>query len=531
MVTTIETIAAWAHELGRDDVPTRVLDLCRAQRRSVLGAVAASSGDPSAQRVLAAVGAWAGDGPAPLVGSERRVDVADALYAAAALSVALDFDDYLCFGHTGHSAVLAPLMVAAETGSDGSDQLVAQVVANEVAGRLGGAALLGPMNGQLWAFIHAAAAALATGRLLGLDAHRLAHALAISLAHPVRATVPGFMAPDSKLLVAAEPAAAGVRAARLAAAGVTGPLDALDDPRGVLDAFSYGPLRRVLGGLGEAWATSTLSVKPYPGCAYVDTTVDALVDLVEAGPVDPAAVEEVVVEASLLTCGMDQLSGPYAEIEPPTPVTVTFSIPWNVAVVLLAGRLTEEETTPAWLSEHAAALTSLRRKVRLTHAPDLTAAAAEGFGRVLPVAGLAGELGARRLVGAVRKVRAEHPGASLGLGDLVGLVRSVGSGGREALRRARGRRWWNPEAIEEFAMTFPARVTVRLGGGEERTARVDVPRGGAGNREASPETVARAKLLASGPRLWGEGGTAALDEAVEADDAKLHDLLAAGLAS
>lgn len=523
-MTIIDRIADWAHRLTPADVPQRVHDLSRAQRRSVLGAVAASSRDLAARRVLAAVDAWASDGPAPLVGTDHRVGMEDAVYAAAAFSVALDYDDYACFGHTGHSAVLVPVMAAAETGADGPAQLTAQAVANEVEARLGGATLLGPMNGQLWAFIHAAGGALAAGRLLDLTREQLAHALAIALAHPLRTTVPGFMAPDSKLLVAAEPAAAGVRAARLAQAGVTGPLDALDDPRGALEALSFEPIRGVLDGLGDGWATETLCVKPYPGCAYIDTTVDALLELVGGEPVDPGSIDSVEIEASMLTCGMDSLSAPYADLDPPTPVTVTFNIPWNAAIVLLAGRLTEAETDGAWLAANRDQLRTLREKVTLTHAADLTAKAAAGFGRLIPAAGLAREVGVPSLASAARKVRAEHPGTGLGLGDVVGLIRSARSTGgtRAALR---GRRWWDPKALEEFAVTFPARVTLRVAGGQVRTAQVDVPRGGAGNTEASPQAVAREKLARSGPRLWGDAGTEALDQAVEADESKLHELL------
>lgn len=525
-MSLVVALADWAASLSFDDVPADLVALLRTQRRSVVGAVAAGSDDPAARRVFDAVAGWAGDGPCPLPGTGRSVDLEPAVYGAVALSVALDFDDYVCFGHTGHTAVLVPALAAAEAGSDGPDQLVAQAVANEVEARLGGATLLGPMNGQLWAFIQAAGAALAAGRLLGLDRDRLAHALAISLAHPHRATVPGFMAPDSKLLVAAEPAAAGVRAARLAAAGVTGPLDALDDERGVLAAFSYAPIRGILAGLGEGWASRTLCVKPYPGCAYIDTTVDALLEVLDGRAVEPGDVAEVRVDAGMLTTGMNALSAPYADLDPPTPVTINFNIPWNAAIVLLAGRLTEEETHPAWLEAHRADLAALRRKVRLAHDPELTARSAAAFGRVLPAAALVRELGIRRLASAARRVRAEHPGTGFGLGDLLGLVRSVRGSAGAATSTTRGRRWWNPDALDRFAVTFPARVTVRLAGGETLVAQVDVPRGGAGNTGAPPVDVARAKLDRSGPRLFGTEGTAAIQQAIDADDAKLHTLLA-----
>lgn len=530
----MERIAAWAHELRHRDVPPAVLGACRAQRRSVIGASAASlasapPGAAAAWRVVRAVDGWAGPGPAPLLGTDRLVEVEHAVYAATALSVALDFDDYVCFGHTGHSAVHVPALVATETGSSGQEQLLAQVVANEVEARLGAALLLGPMNGQLWACIHAAGAALATGLLLGLAAGPLAHALALALAHPLRATVPGFMGPDSKLLVAAEPSAAGVRAARLAAAGVTGPLDALDDRRGALAALSFEPVRPALDRLGEGWATTTLCVKPYPGCAYLDTTLDALHHLLAGSrdggePLDPDDVASVEVAAGMLTCGMDALSRPYAAAEPPTPVTVTFSVGWNVAIALLAGRVTPDETSEPWLAAHAARLRDLAARVRVRHDPELTGRTAHAFGRLLPAAGIARAVGPGRLVGAIRRLRAEHPSTGLGLSDVAGLLRVLRSPSAVA-GAARATQFWDPDALASFTAAFPARVTIRLRDGRERSAQADAPRGGAGNGEATPQAVARQKLLTWAGRWWSASHAATIDDAVEHDDAKLAALL------
>ena len=511
MTTTVERIAGWAAELTAADVPAEVADLCRSQRRSVLGAMSASTGDAAAQRVLAGVEAWADDGPISVPGLGRGVGVDDAIYAGTVLSIALDFDDYMCFGHTGHSSVLVPMLFAAETGSSGRDQLVAQVVANEVEARLGGACLIGPLNGQLWSFIHAAGAALAAGRLLGLHAGRLAHALAIALYQAPRPTVPGFMAPDSKLLTAADPTITGLRAARLAGAGVTGPLDVLDHPQGFLDAFAYSPLPAVLGGLGEGWATRTLSVKRYPGCAYVDTTVDALLEL---GPIDSDEVASVAVDASVLTCEMDSLSSRYGTEGPPTPVTVNFSIAWNVAATVLAGQLTPAETNESWLAERHGELAPLAGRVSLRHDWELTLRTAGAMAPLLPPRALVSGTARGGLLGGIRKVRKEHGGLQLD----VGLLRSLRAVDTSAARRAAGRgRLWDPEALDAFQMTFPARVRMRMHDGGELAAETDVPMGGAGNRTATPELVSREKLAAWGPLAWGAERTDAIAKAVDTD--------------
>src|SRR2546427_5774145 len=134
-MTTVERLAEWAHGLRSEALPEDVLALCRTQRRSVLAAVAAGSANQRVRRVLAGLEAHAPDGPAPLLGTKKATSVETALYGAAVSSVALDFDDYVCFGHTGHSSVLTPLLLATEHETKATTQLVAQVAANEIEAR------------------------------------------------------------------------------------------------------------------------------------------------------------------------------------------------------------------------------------------------------------------------------------------------------------------------------------------------------------------------------------------------------------
>jgi hypothetical protein len=88
-----------------------------------------------------------------------------------------------------------------------------------------------------------------------------------------------------------------------------------------------------------------------------------------------------------------------------------------------------------------------------------------------------------------------------------------------------GRPFWDPAAVDAFAMTFPARVRVVAKDGSEWVVTCAVPRGGAGNTVEGPEAVSRAKLAAYGPWLWGDDGTESLAKAVDTDDADLWRLL------
>jgi L-ascorbate metabolism protein UlaG (beta-lactamase superfamily) len=145
MATICERVADWATTLGVGDLPPTVVERAKLQTASI------DAGRAAGAEAAAMVEAASPGGP---VGE---------VYRSAAASIAHDWDDYLFMGHTGHSAVPA----AAAFTEDAERALVAQVAANEVAGRLGAALFLGPHNGQFWASIHCASAALGAAVALG----------------------------------------------------------------------------------------------------------------------------------------------------------------------------------------------------------------------------------------------------------------------------------------------------------------------------------------------------------------------------
>jgi hypothetical protein len=430
-MSVCERWGAWAASLRIDDIPEAVIVRARLQTTSILAAAAAGRED------AAPFAAVAPDGPAGEV------------YRGAAASIAHDWDDYLYMGHTGHSSVWAARALA-----DGDERaLVAQVAGNELAGRLGAALFLGPHNGQFWASIHCAGAAAAAGVALGLDADRISQALAIALYQPPYGLLPGFMGPPTKLLTAAEPAAQGVRAALLAVEGVTGPLDVIESPEGLMRHFSYVPRPRMLGGLGETWLTRTLAFKPRPGCAYVQAAVDAAI----RSGVEPGEVQSATVDAGLLTVAMEG-AGRRA---PLNAVGVNFSTSRSVAVALLAGRLTPRELRSGWLAEHRDSVEKLAARVHVQHDWDLTLATARGVADAGASVGGLPPTALPRLVRRFRELAGGANGLRRGLDrrvlvELWRLMRRSGStlGGLETVN------------TETLRMTFPCRLCLRLGSGE-----------------------------------------------------------------
>jgi hypothetical protein len=434
-VTICEEIAAWAVGLRVDDLPPSV------RERAGLQAMCVAAGRAAGEAAAAPFAAVAPEGP---VGE---------IYRSAAASIAHDWDDYLFMGHTGHSAVPA----AAAFASDPERALVAQVAANEVAGRLGAALFLGPHNGQFWASIHCASAAVAASVGLGLDAERAAHALAIALYQPPYGMWPGFMGPQSKLLTAAEPGAVGARAALLAADGVTGALDVIEHPRGVLASLSFAPRPDMFGALGSVWLTDTLAFKRLPGCAYLQSVGEAAL----ASGVEAGQVARVEVEAGWLTCEMEELGrGPDL-----TPIRVNFSATLTTAVALLAGRFTPAELSPVSLGEREPEIRELAARISVVHDPALTARTMLGSldAGASPDLGLRDLLRIRRRLGDANMSEA-NPGPAVlrALRADGGLRRHLGRSLREQLTGGGSDGGIDGLDTKALRLTFPSRLRFRL---------------------------------------------------------------------
>ena len=467
MSTICERMGSWAANLTEADIPESVRQRAALQRASIIAAARAGEREAARFSDLGEAG--------PLT----------EVFASAVASIAHDWDDYLYMGHTGHSAVPVSQAFAAQ---DPTRALVAQVAANEVAGRFGSALFVGPHNGQFWAAIHCAAGAVAAGVGIGLDAQQLSHALAIALYQPPYGLWPGFMGPQTKLLTAAEPAVQGARAALLAAKGVQGAPEIVEDDRGLLRHFSFVPRPRAFGGLGDVWLSDTIAFKPYPGCAYLQAAVDTAL----AAEASPAEVSEVQIAGGYLTAGMEKL-GERAGLR---PIGVTFSASLSVAVALIAGRLTHEELSEEWLTENAHAIRDLAARTSVRHDWELTLSTLEGAARGgatlrdVP-------LGAWPRVG--RRLR------ELQMTDL-----SPGGIGLQALARgpsllarlsraAFGAGAGGTEALDTRAlrMTFPCRLTLRLHSG--RTVELDGSEaGGCGHPLAEQRAVVERKMAAVG---------------------------------
>src|SRR5690606_11685372 len=226
----------------RDAISLLVLDL--------IGATAAGLNSPLAQTAREGGLAVFGEGSVDVWLTSQKSSIAGAAMANAAAASALDIDDGHrgAAGHAGAGVVPAALAVGQAIGASDERILDAIALGYDVALRVATArpmATIETYSSARWVGYGAAAAA---GRLIGLDANQMAHALAIAGAGgPTNVPPRTSMFQGSAVKAAIPPAVvAALTGAFRARAGATGPLDLLDDD----SLFTRAVLT---GGLGETW--------------------------------------------------------------------------------------------------------------------------------------------------------------------------------------------------------------------------------------------------------------------------------------
>jgi 2-methylcitrate dehydratase PrpD len=270
--------------------------------------------------------------------------------------------------------------------------------------------------------------------------------------------MPAFMGPDSKLLIPASTTVDGCRAAELAARGWTGNQQVLEDRQGFLRRFNEQNLGWMLSGFGEAWVTDSLCYKVVPGCAYIDTAVDALSAICDAFESDngrrprPDDVGEIRVRCGLLTSGMEGFAQSYRTRERLEPISINFSVALSFGVMLHAGELAPSFLSRKYLDANRADIEAAAARVSMSHDAEMDARASE-----------------------------------------------VGEQGGASVRTILGAQTLAGQSFERYVMAFPAEVTLRTASGAEYTELRDVPLGGAGRPWEETEALVVEKFLRHHP--------------------------------
>ena len=231
--------------------------------------------------------------------------LASAPYAALANGTAGHGEDvdgaHVAGGHPGAVIVHAALAAAERQRTSGAELLNAIVLGYDVGTRLmqacGGMFVVGSRYHLHSDFLYALGAAVAAGRILGLDPVRHCHAIAL-VTFQANGLVAVFQEPRhvSKPFSNGQYAFAGISAALMSAAGLEGVDDIIGARGGLLDAWGVEEGRAlVTHGLGDDFAIMGANFKFVSACYPIHAAVEAAMGLVAEHRIDADAIASVHV--------------------------------------------------------------------------------------------------------------------------------------------------------------------------------------------------------------------------------------------
>ena len=309
-MTVARSLAEFLTRVSDADLPPQTVEHAAMLIASTIASAAWGSGIASSAIIRALAREHGGTPEASIwFDPGSKLPVADAARVNAVMSdaAASDDSDLRNIVHAGTTLVATSLAMAERTGASGQAVLAAIVLGYEASGRIGEAVTPGfRTRGFHGCLVAIFGGAVATGRLLGLDAACMAQAIALS------ATSMGGLMAAANTSVAREyhaglAALLGVHAALAAQKGYVAEESILETRQGFFEVYGGTDGASVTRDLGHAWDIITdMAIKLVPGGHPSHALAEAAANAARAGNVSPDEVETITLSRP----GVTALSGP-----------------------------------------------------------------------------------------------------------------------------------------------------------------------------------------------------------------------------
>ena len=331
-------------------------------RRSLLNFIGCALGvarTPPIDMAMGVLAPLSGPERVTVLGRSEQLDILGAAFVNAVGGNLLDYDDTHLRTVIHPTAPVAPaaLALAERRGLSGAELLHAFVLGAEVACRIGNAVSPGhyARGWHITSTCGVFGAAMAGGKLLGLDAGQSWHALGIAASQS--AGVVENLPSAAKNVSVGNAARNGLFAALLAEQGYTGAPAAIEGPLGWARAMGDEPVvAHITQGLGEDWELLSNTYKPYPCGIVMHAVIDACLALRQEHAIRPEDIADVVITG-------DQLLLDRGDRAVTDDRDARVSIHHCAAVALLFGRAGLEEFAAPTV--HHPAVTALRARTRV----------------------------------------------------------------------------------------------------------------------------------------------------------------------
>ena len=345
-------LATWLATLRLEDVPLATKTRAAYLLLDGVGCALVGARLPWSRTAVESICRLEGSGPAALIGWNRSLPPPAAALLNGTFIQGFELDDFHPFAPLHSASLILPALLAcaqARGPVSGAAFLKGAIAGFEVGPRVGlalhGAEMLsrGWHSGSVFG-THAAAAA--AGTLLELDAAGFEDALGLAGTQSAGLMAAQFEA-MCKRMHHGFSARAGLYAAWLAADGYTGIKRVFErDYGGFLSTFGEGhspDASQVSKGLGEAWETDRIVVKPYAAMGGLHAPIDAALAMRHERPFRPEDIAHVDVWVSHPVFH----HGGFPVARPLTSVGAQMSLAYAVAVAAIDGAAMIEQYTAA----------------------------------------------------------------------------------------------------------------------------------------------------------------------------------------
>ena len=356
-------IAQWAAALTFEDLSPSAIRWAKRFWLDSLACAVGGSRTEDARILLEHHMAMApsGNGPCTVLTSGWRTNPVDAAFLNSHMVRAMDFNDIYWKADPSHPSdlICGPLALCEALGKSGRDLILATVILYELQCRFAECGRPGIREyGWHHATLSGFAAPVGAGRVLGLSADQMVHAIGIcaSRTGTLGAVTAGGL---TMMKNTVDPWASrmGVESALLAARGFTGPAHIIDGKEGLFHVFGHahvgahqsafdgGTLVRDLpSGPADAFRIERCAMKSVPVEALMHSPLSAVFSLCRSHRLTPDTIAEIRVE--VIARAVDILGDP-AKYRPTTRETADHSLPYAIAAAITDGVL-----GPAQFEEH-----------------------------------------------------------------------------------------------------------------------------------------------------------------------------------
>jgi 2-methylcitrate dehydratase PrpD len=353
-----EQIADLAVKLNYKDLPVDAVNKTKTLLLDLFGSMVGTKDIFSSKVAREIAEEYAGPEEATIVGSKKKVAVANAAFANGMQCYGFDFvDDHNnSNAHPSPATIPVSLSISEVLKCNGKELIEAIALSNEVVCRLG-TAYLGDMYYQGFhptSVCGTMGAAVSAAKLLKLNQQQIVYSQGIA-----GSMAAGLMAWNSKgsitkRLQAGHPAWCGILSAKMAKKGFDGPSDIYEGKDGILHAYSFEnhyDAKYIIDTLGKEWVFTTSSIKAYPCCRYSGGHLDACIEIATKYHPNPNKIKKIFIRSSKYTM---RLLAEKSKWDPKTVVDLQFSMPYQAARALIKGRIGTDDFTEECLNDSLA---------------------------------------------------------------------------------------------------------------------------------------------------------------------------------